>query len=88
LRRGIEIVRRLMWERVEVVEGPRIALREFSTKGCANDLSEITYYVGLETIVAREDTDGLPRWLVVLFAAIYRNAAHVTDECGANGSVG
>jgi KUP system potassium uptake protein len=55
-------------------------LREFSAKSCMIDLSEITYYVGLETIIAREDSDGLPRWLVVLFAAIYRNAAHVTDD--------
>ena len=64
------------------MERPNVSrlLREFSTKGCAIDLSEITYYVGLETIVAREDTGGLPRWLVVLFAAIYRNAAHVTDD--------
>jgi KUP system potassium uptake protein len=57
---------------------PRL-LKEFGTKGCATDLSDVTYFVGLETIVAREDGKGLPRWLVVLFAAMHRNAAHVPD---------
>jgi len=42
-------------------------------------LSDVTYYVGLETIIPREDGKGLSRWLVVLFAALHRNAAHVTD---------
>jgi KUP system potassium uptake protein len=57
---------------------PRL-LEEFGTKGCTIDLSNVTYYIGLETIIPREDGNGLPRWLVVLFAAMYRNAAHVTD---------
>lgn len=57
---------------------PRLLI-EFGAKGCAVDLSDVTYYVGLETIVAREDGKGLPRWLVSLFAAMQRNAAHVTD---------
>jgi KUP system potassium uptake protein len=47
--------------------------------GCRFDRSSITYYVGLETIVAREDGAGLPRWLVAVFAAMQRNAARVTD---------
>jgi len=54
-------------------------LKEFGTKGCTIDLSDVTYYVGLETIIPREDGKGLSRWLVVLFAALHRNAAHVTD---------
>jgi KUP system potassium uptake protein len=57
---------------------PRL-LKEFSTKGCTVDLSDVTYYVGQETIISREDGNGLPRWLVILFAAMHRNAAHVTD---------
>jgi KUP system potassium uptake protein len=54
-------------------------LKEFSAKGCTIDLSDVTYFVGLETIVPRENGKGPPRWLVVLFAAMHRNAAHVTD---------
>src|SRR5215467_1429789 len=57
---------------------PRL-LKDFGTKGCTIDLSDVTYYVGLETIIPREDGKGLPRWLVFLFAALHRNAAHVTD---------
>src|SRR5215813_7351918 len=57
---------------------PRL-LKDFGTKGCTIDLSDVTYYVGLETIIPREDGKGLPRWLVFLFAALQRNAAHVTD---------
>ena len=47
--------------------------------GCAVDLADVTYYVGHETVVAREDRQGLPRWVETLFALMQRNAAHVTD---------
>jgi KUP system potassium uptake protein len=63
---------------MEKPDVPRL-LKEFSTKGCTVDLSDVTYYVGQETIIPREDGKGLPRWLVILFAAMHRNAAHVTD---------
>jgi KUP system potassium uptake protein len=43
------------------------------------DLTDSTYYVGTETIVAREDKKGLLRIEAALFAAMQRNAAHVTD---------
>jgi KUP system potassium uptake protein len=54
-------------------------LAGLETIGCGIDRSKVTYFVGLETIVAREDGAGLPRWLVVAFAALQRNAARVTD---------
>ena len=57
---------------------PRL-LKDLGVKGCTIDLSDVTYFVGLETIVPRENGKGPPRWLVVLFAAMHRNAAHVTD---------
>jgi KUP system potassium uptake protein len=57
---------------------PRL-LKQFSVNGCTIDLANVTYYVGMETIVAREDGAGLPRWSVALFAAMHRNAARVTD---------
>ena len=47
--------------------------------GAAIDLSDVTYYVGHETIVPREDGKGLPRWQEALFAAMGRNAARISD---------
>jgi KUP system potassium uptake protein len=43
------------------------------------DLTDVVYYVGIETVVPRRDGKGLPRWQEMLFAALDRNAAHVTD---------
>ena len=48
-------------------------------KGADIDLDDITYYVGHETIVPREDGKGLPRWQVALFAFMARNAARLSD---------
>jgi potassium transporter len=46
---------------------------------CDIDLSDITYYVGHETITPRGDAAALPRWVEALFALMQRNAAHFTD---------
>jgi KUP system potassium uptake protein len=63
---------------MEKPDVPRL-LRGLKAGGCTIDLADVTYYVGLESIVAREDGHGLPRWFVAIFAAMQRNAAHVTD---------
>src|SRR5712691_1626200 len=47
--------------------------------GCAIDLDDVTYYVGRETVVRREDGLGLPAWQERLFAVMERNAVHVSD---------
>jgi KUP system potassium uptake protein len=47
--------------------------------GCTIDLDDVTYYVGHETVVAREDGMGLPAWQERIFAVMERNAAHVSD---------
>jgi KUP system potassium uptake protein len=47
--------------------------------GCTVDLNDITYYVGHETVIGREDGMGLPRWQEELFAVMERNAIHVSD---------
>ena len=44
------------------------------------DLDDVTYYVGHETIVPREDGQGLPVWQTLLFAAMGRNAARISDS--------
>jgi KUP system potassium uptake protein len=47
--------------------------------GCAIDLSDITYYVGHETVVPDEHDRALPRVAEALFAFMQRNSAHLTE---------
>lgn len=47
--------------------------------GCTIDLDDVTYYVGHETVIGREDGKGLPAWQESLFAMMERNAVHVSD---------
>ena len=54
-------------------------LQEANAHGCNVSLDDVTYYVGHETIVHREDHKGLPRWLEKLFAFMQRNSVHVSD---------
>jgi KUP system potassium uptake protein len=63
------------------MERPQIPelLRASKALGCTVDLNDVTYYVGHETVVSREDRRGLPRWQEALFGAMERNAVHVTD---------
>ena len=54
-------------------------LAKSKTLGCTIDLSDMTYYVGHETVIRREDGKGLPGWQEEIFAAMERNAQHVSD---------
>jgi KUP system potassium uptake protein len=54
-------------------------LRQAHAEGCGIDLSDITYYVGHETVVARDDGTGLPKWFGALFVLMQRNSVHVSD---------
>jgi KUP system potassium uptake protein len=47
--------------------------------GCSIDVNDVTYYVGHETVIHREDGDGLPGWQERIFAVMERNAIHVSD---------
>jgi len=47
--------------------------------GCTIDRGDVTYYVGHETIIRRDNGQGLPAWEERLFATMERNAVHVTD---------
>ena len=57
---------------------PRL-LKEAHQRGCEIRLDDITYYVGHEIILHREHGSALPVWQEALFAAMTRNASHVTD---------
>jgi KUP system potassium uptake protein len=46
--------------------------------GCTIDLSDVTYYVGHETVIRRDDGKGLPAWQERIFAIMERNAQHVS----------
>jgi KUP system potassium uptake protein len=63
------------------MERPEIPplLEQAKAQGCDIDLDDVTYYVGRETVVPRTDGKGLPRWEEIVFAAMERNAAQVTD---------
>ena len=47
--------------------------------GCKIDIDDVTYYVGHETVIAREDGMGLPAWQERIFVVMERNAVHVSD---------
>jgi KUP system potassium uptake protein len=63
------------------MERPHIPelLTNSKSLGCTIDLDDLTYYVGRETVVRREDGLGLPAWQERLFAVMERNAVHVSD---------
>ncbi len=63
------------------MERPNIPalLATSKSQGCAVDLRDVTYYVGHETVLHREDGRGLPAWQESIFAMMERNAAHVSD---------
>ena len=67
--------RRGFMERPDIQE----ILGECKAKGAEIDLHDVTYYVGHETIVPRENGKGMARWQEVLFAAMGRNAERISD---------
>jgi KUP system potassium uptake protein len=56
-----------------------LLLQQAPSLGCSLQLDDLTYYVGHETIVSREDGKGLFRWEESLFAIMARNSMHVRD---------
>ena len=63
------------------MERPHIPelLQTSKALGCTIDFGDVTYYVGHETVVAREDRTGLPAWQEKAFAVMERNSVHVSD---------
>lgn len=54
-------------------------LRQAEACGCGLDPHDVTYYVGHETVIPREDRKGVPRWVERTFAFMQRNSTHVSD---------
>jgi KUP system potassium uptake protein len=83
-RMSIEEVAPNYWRaeaRFGFMERPHIPELLASSKalGCTIDQNDVTYYVGHETVVGREDGKGLPAWQEQFFAVMERNAIHVSD---------
>src|ERR1700733_988241 len=57
---------------------PRL-MHQAAQKGCGVGLDDVIYYVGHEIILHKERGAALPHWQEALFAAMLRNASHVTD---------
>ena len=57
---------------------PRL-MHEATQKGCEVRLDDVIYYVGHEIILHKERGPALPHWQEAMFAAMLRNASHVTD---------
>jgi KUP system potassium uptake protein len=54
-------------------------LQQAHVQGCTLDLSDVTYYVGHETVLPAEDAKALPHWVEALFALMQRNSARLVD---------
>jgi len=54
-------------------------LAEAHAKGCGIDLADLTYFVGHETVVAREDGLGVSGFVEAVFAFMQRNSSRVSD---------
>ena len=54
-------------------------LRQANALGCSLKLDDVTYYVGHETVIHRDDGKGLPHVVESMFAYLQRNSTHVSD---------
>jgi KUP system potassium uptake protein len=54
-------------------------LASVKSHSCAIDLSDVTYYVGHESIEHRDDGEGLPQWIEMSFAFMAHNSTHVGE---------
>ena len=63
---------------MERVDVPAI-LAECKAKGADLDLDDVTFYVGHETIVPRDDGKGIPLWQQAFYAFMARNSARLSD---------
>ena len=54
-------------------------LKQCNAKGAEIDLDDLTFYVGHETVIPRENGKGMVRWQEVLFAAMGRKAERISD---------
>ena len=56
-----------------------LLLKQAHITNCCFEPNDITYYVGHETIISREDGKGMPKWIEIIFAFMQRNCLHIAD---------
>ncbi|PVZ86644.1 potassium transporter Kup [Serratia sp. S1B] len=63
------------------MERPNIPqlLRHIEAQQCGFNLTDVTYYLGHESIVEHEGNNAMPAWQRHAFALMVRNCMHVTD---------
>jgi KUP system potassium uptake protein len=54
-------------------------LKRAHEDGCGVDLEDVTYYVGHETIIPRNDKEAVAGWIEAAFAFMQRNSLHLGD---------
>jgi len=54
-------------------------LNDCRTKGLEINRDNAIFYIGHETIIAREGRRGIPRWQEAIFAAMARNSVRISD---------
>ncbi|MFS8047586.1 KUP/HAK/KT family potassium transporter [Rhizobium sp. BR 314] len=54
-------------------------VQQIASEQCPIDPRNVSYFIGTQKIVRREDGHGLPYWQYAAFAAMMRNGAHMTD---------
>jgi len=54
-------------------------LKQAHTYGCPIGLTDVTYYIGHETIIPRDDVKALSGWIEAAFAFMQRNSLHLSD---------
>jgi KUP system potassium uptake protein len=54
-------------------------LQHLRAKGYPVDFSNVTYFIGRETVVPREDGKGLPRLVQSTFAFLLRNSSEAVE---------
>ena len=54
-------------------------LQRAQARGYPVDPSNVTYFIGRETVVPREDGKGLPRLVESMFAFLHRNSSEAID---------
>ena len=63
---------------MEKIDIPAL-LNQARGPSCELDLSDVTYYVGHETILHSQDGTGLPHWQEAIYSFLQKNSAHISD---------
>jgi hypothetical protein len=82
---GILVLLALLGVKRNIARNPEMAAGgltvQIAMHACPGHPDKLTYFVGMEKIVAREDGHGIPRRIRVVFALLLRTARETTITC-------